>query len=183
MGMKVINKILVLIFFFFISFNANANEEFTVRGQIIHPIIIDCLYSLYTCWENEETPEVVYFKDIDLEYYNNNKVIEDGYYYHRVEDFFADWKGVPEGTKEFYTNVGYMKYKVIEQLDDINADLKTDKHIRTYDWGSETGKFSYWLIDAFSTGGGTHFHDVNLIVELFTSDRPYNNYLRLVEIK
>ena len=79
--------------------------------------------------------------------------------------------------------LNFGKYKVIEQLDDINADLKTDKHIRTYDWGSETGKFSYWLIDAFSTGGGTHFHDVNLIVELFTSDRPYNNYLRLIEIK
>ena len=74
-------KKIIIIFCLFFCLPSYANDDFKIRGKVIHPIIIDCLYSIYTCWENEETPEVVYFKDIDLEYYNNNKVIEDGYYY------------------------------------------------------------------------------------------------------
>ena len=190
-------KKILIIFILFFCIPSYANKKFEVDGKIIHPIIIDCLFSYYSCWQEnnenkEENPEVVYFN-------NDNMSMAREYYYHRseAEDTFAEWLiKLPFAKhikyfRRFYnikspifdTDVGYMKYKVLFKLLDFSYTPNKNKFASI---NKKDGDYSYWLIEAESTGGDSLIkgkQTVVMAVELYKAKRENEkNYVRALKI-
>ena len=173
--------------------------EFNVKGKVIHPIIIDCLYSNILCKEKVET---VYFEEEGLDDLSYNVLVSGGsyplteqimhrynfetqnffYYDHFSKESYFDEekKELPNESLEFHPGVAgetdrarsFIEYSVIFELENFPYDIKKKEYLPE---NFEEGDFSHWLINFRAWKGKesptevSNSWDAFMVLELFKS--------------
>ncbi len=187
-------KTLLTLFILLFSSSVVA-EEFKIDDKIIHPLLIDCLYTNMYC---EKSPEIIFFSNKAVERSQDDIKIFDDYYQFNIElkksfnEFYIDEydqlteNKLPTNSYEFYPSKGHIKYKPLLELKDfaylpINEELDLSNY--------KEGFTSHWLLQAESQEklwcgkGYGECHFAFIVVEIFKSQKETdNNYIRPLKI-